>query len=91
MNLYLINPDRNLSDDINAEQDLYFINPDRNLSNIINAEHDLYHCASYIQGNSNSVYCKIDISSYSLEIVNTLNIPKRIQEVLRKKELNTLY
>ena len=64
MNLYLINPDRNLSDDINAEQDLYIINPDRNLSNIINAV--------YIRGNSNCVYCKIDIYSYSLEIVNTL-------------------
>ena len=74
MNLHLINPDRNLSDDIYAEQDLYIINPGRNLSNIIYAEQDLYHFASDIQGNSNSVYCKINISSYSLEIFNTLNV-----------------
>ena len=66
MNLHLINPNRNHSDDIYAEQDLYIINTDRNLSNIINAKQDLYHFASDIQGNSNSVYCKIDISSYSL-------------------------
>ena len=54
----------NISEDI--------INADRNLSYVINAEHDLYHCASDIQGNSNSVYCQIDLSSYSLEIVNML-------------------
>ena len=35
----VINPDRNLSDVINAEQNLYLINPDRNLSDVINAEH----------------------------------------------------
>ena len=72
MNLYLINPDRNLSDDINSEQDQYIFNPYRNLSNIINPEHDIFNCASDIRENSNCLYCKIDIYSYSLEIVNPL-------------------
>jgi len=43
------------------------VNPD-----VINAEHDLYHCVSGIQGNSESVYYQIHLSSYSLEIVNML-------------------
>ena len=82
MNLYLINPDRNLSHDINSEQDQYIFNPDRNLSNIINPEHDIFNCASDILENSNCLYCKIYIYSYSLEIVNTQKQVRHIIYVL---------
>ena len=75
MELYIINPDRNLSDHINSEQDQYIIDSDRNLSNIINPEHDISNCASDIREISNCLYCKINTYCYSLEFVNTLNLP----------------
>ena len=61
MDLYLINPDRNLSDHINSEQDQYIIDPDRNLYNIINPEHDISNCTSDITEISNCPYCEINI------------------------------
>ena len=63
----VINTDKNLSAKVPAKP-VYKIS-----EGVINTEQNQYQCVSSIHGNSGFVFYQIYFSSYSLEIINTLN------------------